>query len=223
MILPGGKTPVALHNGSLDLAFRRALDQPSDHWLIEVSTTCCCLATLHRKNSAFAYKREVCQKKRLISSLFFLLGTAGACRDGLNTGGLSLLDTEEEDGGADGDVDGDTDADTDGDTDTDTDTDIEGVCGDLLLSPGEACDDGNTVSNDGCSGDCREVESHKENRAPSFRNPWFTQSEWVSSSLSPAKTTLSDRIPESYEAIKGTNWVISGLRGMSLRLCRRWR
>jgi fibro-slime domain-containing protein len=33
------------------------------------------------------------------------------------------------------------------------------VCGDKIKEPGEACDDGNTVSGDGCSADCQTVES----------------------------------------------------------------
>lgn len=33
-----------------------------------------------------------------------------------------------------------------------------GYCGDGILSPEEACDDGNTVSGDGCAADCRSVE-----------------------------------------------------------------
>jgi fibro-slime domain-containing protein len=33
------------------------------------------------------------------------------------------------------------------------------VCGDGVVQPGEACDDGNTLSGDGCSADCQTVES----------------------------------------------------------------
>src|SRR6185436_12695263 len=32
-------------------------------------------------------------------------------------------------------------------------------CGDGYLDPGEACDDGNTVGGDGCSADCRSLEA----------------------------------------------------------------
>jgi cysteine-rich repeat protein len=31
-------------------------------------------------------------------------------------------------------------------------------CGDGELGPGEVCDDGNTLSGDGCSGDCKTIE-----------------------------------------------------------------
>ena len=33
-----------------------------------------------------------------------------------------------------------------------------GPCGNGIVEPGEACDDGNEDSNDGCSGDCRSTE-----------------------------------------------------------------
>lgn len=33
------------------------------------------------------------------------------------------------------------------------------ICGDGIVEPGEACDDGNTTSGDGCSADCETVES----------------------------------------------------------------
>ena len=36
--------------------------------------------------------------------------------------------------------------------------DCTSPCGDGILDPGEACDDGNTVSGDGCSNDCRSKE-----------------------------------------------------------------
>lgn len=33
------------------------------------------------------------------------------------------------------------------------------VCGNAHIDPGEVCDDGNTVSGDGCSADCRSIET----------------------------------------------------------------
>jgi cysteine-rich repeat protein len=32
------------------------------------------------------------------------------------------------------------------------------ICGNMIVEPGEACDDGNTRSGDGCSGDCKKLE-----------------------------------------------------------------
>ncbi len=54
---------------------------------------------------------------------------------------------------------GDADADTDTDSDSDADADGDvNICGDGLLGSQEACDDANTNSNDGCTGDCLYVE-----------------------------------------------------------------
>jgi len=41
-----------------------------------------------------------------------------------------------------------------------TTTGITGICGNGLLEPGEQCDDGNTISGDGCSSGCR-FEEHR--------------------------------------------------------------
>ncbi len=54
---------------------------------------------------------------------------------------------------------------------------IPNVCGDLDLTPGEECDDGNTMSNDGCSATCKveitETESNGTSAsANSFVMPW---------------------------------------------------
>ncbi|MCB9681540.1 MAG: choice-of-anchor A family protein [Alphaproteobacteria bacterium] len=62
-------------------------------------------------------------------------------------------DTTPDDTDTDVPVDTDSGGDTDtGDTDT-GDTDA-GRCGDGVLDPGEGCDDGNTLSGDGCSATC---------------------------------------------------------------------
>jgi large repetitive protein len=39
-----------------------------------------------------------------------------------------------------------------------SDTDDSSICGNGILEMNEACDDGNTASDDGCSGDCQSVE-----------------------------------------------------------------
>jgi len=49
-------------------------------------------------------------------------------------------------------------------------------CGDGIRDPGEQCDDGNTVSGDGCSGDCRGRFAQMETPvAYTLRNVWMTQ------------------------------------------------
>jgi fibro-slime domain-containing protein len=69
-------------------------------------------------------------------------------------------DNDDDTGDGDGDDDtgdGDNDDDTgDGDGDGD-DTAQPGTCGDKVLTKDEACDDGNTMDDDGCSADCKEV------------------------------------------------------------------
>ena len=40
------------------------------------------------------------------------------------------------------------------------------VCGDGIVNSPEACDDGNTKSGDGCSGDCTKVETGWQCRVP---------------------------------------------------------
>lgn len=54
---------------------------------------------------------------------------------------------------------------------------IPNICGDLDLTPGEECDDGNTVPNDGCSATCKiEISETEPNgtsaTANSFVMPW---------------------------------------------------
>jgi cysteine-rich repeat protein len=64
------------------------------------------------------------------------------------------------DGDCDEDCDHDNDGDCDGDDDScDHDTDGDGACdqptcGNTMVETGETCDDGNTVSGDGCSSTC---------------------------------------------------------------------
>ena len=43
---------------------------------------------------------------------------------------------------------------------------MAGVCGDSILGASEACDDGNKTAGDGCSADCKTVESGYECRVP---------------------------------------------------------
>jgi cysteine-rich repeat protein len=38
-------------------------------------------------------------------------------------------------------------------------TNCSQVCGNAIKTAGEACDDGNTISNDGCSSDCKQIEN----------------------------------------------------------------
>lgn len=71
-------------------------------------------------------------------------------------------------GSTDGDADGDGDGDADGDSDADGDADKPPVCGDGRLAETEACDDGNTESGDGCTGDCRQTEEGWSCNPPGF-------------------------------------------------------
>ncbi|MCL2326794.1 MAG: DUF4215 domain-containing protein, partial [Proteobacteria bacterium] len=51
--------------------------------------------------------------------------------------------------------------------------DDKGQCGDGILDKGEACDDGNTVSGDGCSADCSQVESEFDCPIPGEPCVWI--------------------------------------------------
>ncbi len=99
-----------------------------------------------------------------------LLGPA--CSDDTNTS-RSSLGSESETGGeeesasnsgdGDGDTTGDDDGDTagDGDTSGDGDGDLGGICGDAVVDPGEACDDGvNDGSYGGCSPNCMSLADY---------------------------------------------------------------
>lgn len=45
---------------------------------------------------------------------------------------------------------------------------VAGVCGDGVLAPGEACDDGNSVADDGCSSLCQLAEAKPKSAAAAF-------------------------------------------------------
>jgi len=75
------------------------------------------------------------------------------CEEDCDDDPLSAPDNPEQcDGGLDEDCDGDIDC---WDEDCSQQAHCTGECGNELLEPGEECDDGNAVTGDGCSDDCR--------------------------------------------------------------------
>ena len=92
--------------------------------------------------------------------ILLLAGVVAACEKAVESGAVDSDGDTDGDSDTNGDTDSDTDSDADGDSDGDSDGDLPpGLCGDGILTPDEACDDGDTDDGDGCAGNCRSMDA----------------------------------------------------------------
>jgi fibro-slime domain-containing protein len=80
-------------------------------------------------------------------------GKSGPSENGAGAGGDTRVGLDTTEGGEGGNAGADTRESSGGTAST------HGVCGDSTMNSGEACDDGNGDDGDGCSADCRSIET----------------------------------------------------------------